>query len=106
MYKGGFNPVKPAWLYILLLDTPEGLCYGFGITNNLKNRMQDHKLSISRAGCKILTEYDPLYFDDGESVKNKETEWKQSKYTVNTGVTGFRTESVLVNTETTKMIFG
>lgn len=101
--KLGFNPSKPAWVYILLLDTPQGYCYGFGITNNLDKRLKEHRLSL---GPMLDQEYEPLYFDSGVDAQNLESTWKQSSYITNAGVTGFKTECVLVNKETTKMIFG
>lgn len=51
-------------------------------------------------------EYPPQYFDSGEEAKKVESVWKKSTHTVDIGIKGFRTECVLVNSETTKMIFG
>lgn len=101
--KTGFNPVKPAWLYILLLDTPYGSCYGFGVTVSIKDRMQHHKKNLKGM---IDCIYSPLYFDTGKEAKEVEAIWKSSPYKINLGVEGFKTECVLVNGETTKMIFG
>lgn len=100
--KTGFNPSKPAWLYVLLLDTPKGSCYGFGITNVLKGRMKRHKNTL---GAMLDYKYPPRYFDSGVEAQKIEQVWKQSPYVAGINVEGFKTECVLVNSETTKMIF-
>jgi len=101
--KTGFNPIKPGWVYILLLDTPKGYCYGFGITNTLKDRMRRHKKNL---GNILDYEYPPMYFSSGIEAQALEAEWKKSPYVINIGIEGFMKECVLVNDETTKMIFG
>lgn len=100
--KTGFNPTKPAWMYRLLLDTPSGTCYGFGITNDIKGRMNKHRRVLKGM---LDQEYTPVYFDSGLDALSLESEWKKSPHIVDIGVEGFRTECVLVNYETTKMIF-
>lgn len=100
--KSGFNPSRPAWLYVLRLNTPQGDCYGFGITNVLKDRMRRHKKNL---GNMLDEVYEPFYFDSGKDAQELESTWKKSPYIINVGVTGFVTECVLVNSETTKMIF-
>lgn len=101
--KSGFNPTKPAWLYTLLINTHAGYCYGFGITNNIKDRMKKHRINLKGM---LDQEYEPLYFDSGVEAQQVESLWKKSPYVINGGVEGFKTECVLVNNETTKMIFG
>lgn len=101
--KYGFNQFKPAWLYVLLLNTPKGYCYGFGVTNDIEGRMKKHRKNL---GAMIDQEYDVVYFDSGVDAVKIENKWKRSPHTVNINVEGFITECVSVNTETTKMIFG
>lgn len=101
--KYGFNPSKPAYLYVLLLDTPKGTCYGFGVTNDIKSRMKKHRKNL---GAMIDQEYDTIYFDRGIDAVKIENRWKKSPHIVNINVEGFLTECVTVNLETTKMIFG
>lgn len=100
--KGGFNPAKPAWVYVLHINTVHGDCYGFGITNELNDRMSRHRRSL---GIMLNQEYEPLYFDSGVEAQLLEAEWKKSPYIINIRIEGFRTECVLINNETTKMIF-
>lgn len=102
---GGFNQCKPAYLYILLLSTDKGDCYGFGITVNIKDRMTKHKRNLKKIGYTVLEEYSPIYFESGVDAKQLESKWKQSPHIVSINVEGFVTECVLVNAETTKMIF-
>ena len=100
--KLGFNPIKPAWIYILRINSTYGDCYGFGITNNIKERMLIHRRSLNGV---LDQEYEPLYFDSGVDAQAIERLWKQSPHKVNIKISGFKTECVLVNPETTKMIF-
>ena len=100
--KYGFDPKKPAWLYVVLLDTPNGLCYGFGITNDIKGRMQKHKRNLKH----LLKEtFPPVYFEKGSEAKKVETVWRKSTHKVRLDVEGFKTECVIANQETTVMIF-
>ena len=100
--KKGFDATKPAWLYVLLLSTVIGSCYGFGVTKDIKTRMQSHRKNLTGMIDEV---YPPIYFDNGGSAKDLESEWKKSPYIVNINIEGFKTECVLVNSETTKMIF-
>lgn len=74
-----------------------------GITNNMKERMLVHKRNL---GSTLDQVYEPLYFDSGIDAQLLESKWKQSPYITNIGIDGFKTECVLINSETTKMIFG
>lgn len=53
--KHGFNKTIPAYVYVILVgkdDAPEFT--GYGITNNIKIRLQAHKSMLKRHGYKIL----------------------------------------------------
>jgi hypothetical protein len=102
----GFKPSKPGWLYVLLIDTPKGYCYGFGITNHIEDRMSLHKRFLKRANCTIVNIFEPLYFDSGYDAKLIEDRWKKSEFKINIGVKGFQDECLIMCNETTKMIFG
>lgn len=99
---GGFNPIKPAYVYVILINTIHGDCYGFGVTNNYEVRIRAHKKNL---GDVIIQEYPLRYFDSGGEAKNLESLWKKSPFRVNINVTGFKTECVLANAETTRMLF-
>lgn len=97
-----FDARKPTWVYILRISSIHGDCYGFGVTQGLDRRMRDHKKSLGNA---IEEVYTPIYFDSGVDALKLEYKWKQSPYAVDLGVKGFKTECVLINNETTDMIF-
>lgn len=101
--KFGFKTTMCAWVYIILIYTKYGSCYGFGVTNNIKNRMKNH---IPKLSGMIDYIYPPIYFDSGADALELENKWKKSKYIIRLDIDGFRKECVLVNSETTKMIFG
>lgn len=101
--KSGFKSNKPAYVYIFLLDTVYGDCYGFGISNNLKSRLRAHYKNLKNC---IKKEYEPKYFEEGKLAQEVEKAWKMSPHLVDIGITGFRTECVKVNEDTTRMIFG
>ena len=103
--KAGFKTTKPAWIYRLLIDGPEGIVYSFGVTNVLEGRLKSHRNSLRKRGIFIMEEYEPIFFESGSEALKLESEWKKSEYATGFDVRGFKTECLKVNSVTTNMLF-
>lgn len=92
----GFQPDKPAHLYIIKLESITQTYIGFGITGNIDSRMRDHKAAATREGF-TLTLLETIGFQKGREAATLEAKLKQGLPTVDTGVDGFRTEAILAS---------
>ncbi len=92
--KSGFNPEIMGYFYVL--ETEKFI--GFGITNYLENRLSAHKNSFSQNGVSV-TSYKVFEFASGSLALAMERHLKTSfrKRILNTGIDGFKRESVSVD---------
>jgi predicted GIY-YIG superfamily endonuclease len=57
-HPSGFDKSKPAFVYVLLCETIIGDKFtGYGITNNLKGRLSEHKRNLNKFGYTITQSY-------------------------------------------------
>lgn len=89
---GGFNPGKPAAVYVYRLTGASGGYIGFGVTNNFKKRDVSHRFRTSRAGFSLEL-VKVFNFEVGEDAWAVEKLIKASVEIVNLGVSGFKTEA-------------
>jgi len=99
--KSGFDPSKPAVLYILGINGNERCFTGFGITGDYKVRKRDHKRNLKANNCSIVSEI--LIQSDGLSIQNLESYVKQTLQCRNTHIEGFKTESLSISPEELKI---
>ena len=88
----GFNPMKPAVLYVYLMQSDTLRCIGFGITNRFKGRHLRHTRNAARVGISLNILH-VFSFEDGSRALDKEREIKSSIKIVDAGMEGFRTEA-------------
>lgn len=84
----GYDPNKDSVLYLYDM----GDYIGFGITNNLKSRDKQHRTQFKK-----MTVYARLiatYESEGSVIKNLEKHLKSQPIIADSGIVGFRTESV------------
>lgn len=66
--------------------------YGFGITNNLKQRDRAHRRTFDKIGIDL--DLALTFNGEGNVVYNLEKHLKQCLPIINTGITGFKTEAI------------
>lgn len=91
----GFNPAKPATLYIYKIFN-NGFCFiGYGISNDYKTRKIKHKSTFKKINASFV-EFATFYFENGESALIVENQLKaitkNLKFT--NDINGFKTESL------------
>lgn len=91
---GGFNPSKPAVLYILKING-EFKFTGFGISNKYQKRKRQHQNNLRLNNCSIQSEI--LINSEGETIQSLEQYIKQTLQCNNSHIDGFKTESVLIS---------
>jgi hypothetical protein len=90
----GFNPNKPAYLYVLEIEGMPFTFTGYGITGAIVQRLSDHKRNLADCGFKIIRK-EKIYCKDGRIVSQAEQELK-NHFTCDSrtkGITGFVKES-------------
>lgn len=70
---GGYNPSLPGYFYINEIVLNNELYYKFGISNNIKGRMQDYKSNVLDSTMKKL-----FFSDDGKLIKEIESSIKKN----------------------------
>lgn len=85
---GSYNITLPGYLYIL--ETTEFI--GFGITNNLNRRLAKHRSTFKKEKVSAINL--SIFTGDGLTIKNLEKDIKTKIKIYNSGVDGFKTESV------------
>lgn len=74
--KFGFKKNKPAWIYLLKVLGKQEFA-GFGITNNLEQRIKAHKAKLLQHEC-VIDELESFIFEDGSLALNIETKLKNN----------------------------
>lgn len=88
----GFDPSKPAWLYVIKTDE----FVGYGITNFIKNRIRRHKFNLAQQNYSIAR-IKVFYFESGSEARKLESIIKRPKNRhrhTRTTVEGFITEAL------------
>jgi len=98
----GFNPEKPATFYILEISGNKHDFTGFGISNNYKQRKNQHKKNLKANNCSITSEI--LIESSGEVAQQLEQYVKKNLQCKNTHIEGFKTESLSIAPEELKII--
>lgn len=90
----GFQYRDPASLYVVIITMPSGdTCIGYGITQNLKQRLGTHKSKLSIAGCRmeVVGVTEPVIGYDAHALENLIGESFENQ---GIDVDGFRTECI------------
>lgn len=90
----GYRKDKPGYFYILSI-LGDLIFTGYGITNNVPQRMKEHKKNLTKQNSNILEK--AIFQTDGKSafLLEKEVKSKFTKFSQN--VEGFKTEAVAEN---------
>ncbi len=91
--KWGFNPMRPVYLYLFKLENRIGTALGFGITNDIDDRVRQHKNVFK----KTRTEWEYLgyyYFENGKEGMEIEAYLKKHKHKIDMKIDGFRKEAI------------
>lgn len=90
--KNGFRVDKPAFLYVLLISSILGTFVGYGITDDIKRRMKEHRNELGKYGYSIIDSY---YSKEVDGFKAKDLEHEISKiYPLGLiHIDGFKTEN-------------
>lgn len=88
---GGFNPNKEGYFYIIELEKGGIKSIGYGISNIVKKRINQHKRTFKETNTKytVLAIY---HFEYGFNTLKMETMVKKHNTNVNFGIEGFRSE--------------
>jgi hypothetical protein len=84
----GFNPNKPAFLYLLVTDSN---FVGFGISGKVKDRLYRHKLNLKVHNIEIVSVL--LFSDTGKKVLICEKYIKDNFANTKVMIEGFKTEA-------------
>lgn len=87
----GFKSHKDGYLYILRVTSNEGDFTGFGVTNNLKNRLATHRKNFKRKGY-VISEME-VFSEKGYNVLEIEKLIKENFAVTPTDIIGFKTEA-------------
>lgn len=90
--RGNYNPEKSGSFYVVYIGD---VALGFGISNQVEQRLKQHKRTCSRSGLSFSVK-SVLNFRDGFAARDLETLIKEVVPIYNTGVTGFVREAVHV----------
>lgn len=90
----GFNPNKPAYLYVLEIEGMPFTFTGYGISGAIVQRLSDHKRNLADCGFKIIRK-EKLFCDNGRVISLLEQELKDHFPCDSStkGITGFVKES-------------
>jgi len=91
----GFNYKIPAKLYVYQILFEGKQLIGYGITNNLKNRITRHKVALNRRKCEYSIKY-TLSFNTGLEAFNIEQDLKATFDRVKIDLIGFKTENTSI----------
>lgn len=94
-----FNPSKPGYLYVCLINNSEDNSYaiGYGITKNVNRRMAEHTNRLSYNGYQI-TLLDKFRFTVGYYCREAENAIKtNTPLNTNVNVRGFRKEATYID---------
>jgi predicted GIY-YIG superfamily endonuclease len=80
------------FVYVLLIEGRTGTFCGFGITNNIERRLQQHQLELAKHGYFIVKS--SILTTDGQTAFNIEKQIKEKFNTIGVDVKGFKSESI------------
>ena len=92
----GFKPDKPAYFYVVKIESNMGEYVGFGITKNVDARLARHRANAFKAGVSlepILTKF----FSSGHAALRLEKQVLRSLPRVDASIEGFRKEATAAN---------
>ena len=96
--KSGFDPNKKSSFYVVRLTGMVESYVGFGISNDVQQRLKEHKRNSASFGFS-LDVIMVLDFETGHSIEVFEKELKSKLPIASSGVEGFKTEAVLKKDE-------
>ena len=92
---GGFDPSKKGYFYYFPIVGISGDYIGFGITNHLENRIQEHQKNLNSNGYSMGS-VQHIEFEIGSEARALETKMKVAfkGNVADIGVSGFRKECI------------